>query len=293
MEKGENKEDRKWVKAQLLKWYEKKQEIERLEQLIEQKKRAVEKIDEMIHLSEQPSLMGERNRLHLLVLNAQLDLNELSDKSTLLNGGTMSVMLTLLHRPYKVVILRCSLTLCYSIIFSEEEILGMEFNTYGRLPVGDYPLTLDQLRESILVHGTQRYPVDTEWRLQLVDNLSHLVPSLWAIGITDIYIDGSFVTSKARPNDIDGYYVCDVRDLLSESLFRTLHEVSGEAIWDMRDRVQVGYDKIRPKMWKQYRCELYPHCEEVHLNFPHPPFPQFFRQTRVGVGKGIVKLIRG
>ncbi|MFC4076212.1 DUF6932 family protein [Salinithrix halophila] len=169
----------------------------------------------------------------------------------------------------------------------------MEFDVYGRLPVGDYPLTLDQLRSSILVQGTGRHPMDTQWRLQLVNNLEELVQPLWEIGIEDIFINGSFVTSKARPGDIDGYYVCDVRDLVSESLFRVLAEVSGEDIWDTRKRVQVGYDDFKPKMWEKYRCELYPHCEEIHLNFPDPPFPEFFRQTRVGTGKGIVKLIRG
>ena len=89
------------------------------------------------------------------------------------------------------------------------------FTTDGVLPVGDYPLTLDALRSSLLVLGPDdidRYPNwDASWRLYLVNNLTTMVEQLWKVGISEIYIDGSFVEDKEHPNDIDGYFECELK----------------------------------------------------------------------------------
>lgn len=85
------------------------------------------------------------------------------------------------------------------------------FTTYGVLPSGDYRLTLSELRASYLVTGN-RVPFttwDSEWRATLVDNLGILVGQLWLVGIERIFVGGSFVEDKDRPNDIDGYFECD------------------------------------------------------------------------------------
>src|ERR1041384_5574189 len=57
---------------------------------------------------------------------------------------------------------------------------------------------------------------DVIWRRQLVDNLGILVRQLWQVGIREIFADGSFVEDKEHPNDIDGYFVCQLRELASE-----------------------------------------------------------------------------
>ena len=46
-----------------------------------------------------------------------------------------------------------------------------------------------------------------------VGNLEILARQLWSVGIRDIYADGSFVEDKDHPNDIDGYFVCDLQPL--------------------------------------------------------------------------------
>src|ERR1700730_9812930 len=99
------------------------------------------------------------------------------------------------------------------------------FAADGLLPSGDYPLTLTELRESFLVTGVG---VDSEhwdkpWRSQLVDNLDVLVRQLWQVGIDRIFVDGSFVEEKDHPNDIDGYFECDLRYLASGQLQRDLN----------------------------------------------------------------------
>lgn len=90
----------------------------------------------------------------------------------------------------------------------------MRFNDYGLLPPQDFPMTINQLRDSVLVIGPQNEsPWNTKKRLTLVNNLEILVNQLWQVGIEDIYVDGSFVEEKASPSDIDGYFVADILTL--------------------------------------------------------------------------------
>ena len=71
------------------------------------------------------------------------------------------------------------------------------FTSDGVLPPGDYPMTLEELRNSPLVLGFDDPHLcpdwDAAWRETLVDNLARLVGQLWQVGITDIFVNGSFV----------------------------------------------------------------------------------------------------
>lgn len=104
-----------------------------------------------------------------------------------------------------------------------------EFDANGLLPVGDYEVTMPELRASILVQGPRdriRYPTwDAGWRLWLVDHLEMLVNQLWTVGVCEIYIDGSFVEDKDHPNDIDGYFVCDMTAFASGRLVSALNRL--------------------------------------------------------------------
>ena len=99
----------------------------------------------------------------------------------------------------------------------------LSFNEKGLLPPGDYELTLDEIRNSIVVLGPDHEPEwDREWREKLVDNLEIMVKQLWQVGIKDIYINGSFVQDKLHPNDIDGYFICDVKRLADGNLHKNI-----------------------------------------------------------------------
>jgi len=108
-----------------------------------------------------------------------------------------------------------------------------DFTSEGYLPPADYDLTLGELRSSMLVAGPSNgYPNwDRGWRVQLVDNLTVLVDQLWQVGIGDIFIDGSFVEDKEHPNDIDGYFVCDLRELASGRLQSQLNLLDPHKVW--------------------------------------------------------------
>lgn len=178
-----------------------------------------------------------------------------------------------------------------------------EFTSEGYLPPADYELMLDELRSSMLVAG----PVagyanwDQSWRAQLVDNLGVLVAQLWQVGLTDIFVDGSFVEDKEHPNDIDGYFVCDLMELASGRLEGALNLLDPHKVWTWDPasrRPYHGYPKKQLPMWHAYRVELYPHfgqpsgiCDEHghELEFP----AAFRRSRRDGAARGIVKLIQG
>ena len=102
-----------------------------------------------------------------------------------------------------------------------------EFNDDGLLPPNDYEITIAELKDSILVCGPEdRKQVpnwDQSWRLWLVEQLEVMAKQLWQIGITAIFVDGSFAEDKEHPNDIDGYFVCNLHDLASGKLERELN----------------------------------------------------------------------
>jgi len=177
----------------------------------------------------------------------------------------------------------------------------MKFNDEGLLPSKDYELTLSELRVSILVKGLQNEnPWDMKWRLFLVTQLEIMVQQLWAVGINQIYIDGSFVEDKAHPNDIDGYFECELIDLASGELERKLNALDPYKVWtwDSSSRKPYrGFTKKQLPMWHRYRVELYPHfgqpsgIRDEHGN--QQQFPAAFRKTRDSyLPKGIVKIIQ-
>src|SRR6478672_413461 len=133
------------------------------------------------------------------------------------------------------------------------------FTPDGVLPPGDYPLTLDRLRESALVLGpgepTEHLVWDAAWRLRLVENLGVLVKQLWTIGIDEIFVDGSFVEDKDHPNDIDGYFVCDPLRFASGQLEQELNRIDPQKCWTWSHaarRPYRGSPKLQLPMWHAY-----------------------------------------
>jgi hypothetical protein len=177
------------------------------------------------------------------------------------------------------------------------------FTQDGCLPPGDYELTLEELRSSLLVAGPDDgYPNwDRAWRAQLVDNLEVLVRQLWQVGVTEIFADGSFVEDKEHPNDIDTYFVCDLHELASGRLQSTLNLLDPHKVWTWDPasrRPYRGYPKKQLPMWHQYRVELYPHFGQLSgIRDEHGnelEFPSAFRLSRRdGQLRGIVKINKG
>ena len=140
---------------------------------------------------------------------------------------------------------------------------------------------------------------DTSWRLHLTRQAEVLCKQLWAEGIEAIFLDGSFVEAKSHPNDIDGYFACDVERIAKGSLQRALNQRDPKRCWtwdpDSR-RAYQGYAKKQLPMWHAYRVELYPHYNQftglVDEHGQPLTFPAAFRKCRSdGTQKGIVEVI--
>lgn len=174
------------------------------------------------------------------------------------------------------------------------------FDEDGVLPPGDYELTLTELATSSLVVRPDSVGStwDRAWRAHLVDNLAVLVGQLVQVGITEIFVDGSFVEDKDHPNDIDGYFVCELGHLASGQLERDLNVLDPHKAWTWDPasrRPYRGYPKKQLPMWHTYRVELYPHVGQLSGivdRFGYElEFPSAFRLSRRdGRPRGIVKI---
>jgi len=181
------------------------------------------------------------------------------------------------------------------------------FQHDGLLPPGDYEVSFDELRDSVLTDGPARDPSprwDRDWRRRLVDNLEVLTRQLWSVGIQEIYVDGSFVEDKDHPNDIDGYFVCGLKELASGELARLLNMLDPYKVWTwdpLSRKPYRGYPKKQLPMWHRYRVELYPHVPGLGMTsgirdkWGHElEFPSAFRQSRRdGTPRGIIKIKHG
>jgi len=181
-----------------------------------------------------------------------------------------------------------------------------DFTPDGLLPPGNYEVTFEELRQSILVVGPEQMEEyrrwDAAWRTHLVNNLEFLTSQLWKIGITEVFADGSFAEDKDHPNDIDGYFVTDLNRLATGRLESELNFLDPEKVWtwDPASRRPCrGFSKQQLPMWHRYRVELYPHVagfgSGIQDKFGNElEFPSAFRQSRRdGKPRGIVKIRYG
>ncbi|MGE5111196.1 MAG: DUF6932 family protein [Acidobacteriaceae bacterium] len=163
----------------------------------------------------------------------------------------------------------------------------------------DYEESFDQLRDSVLVMGPANLPQlsswDTTWRRYLVGNLEILTEQLWKAGIRDVYADGSFAEDKDHPNDIDGYFVCELDRLRSGELTRELNLLDPYKVWTWDPASRKPYRGYP----NRYRVELYPHFPGMGCGIRNKygnelEFPAAFRQSRRdGKPRGIVKIKYG
>ena len=176
------------------------------------------------------------------------------------------------------------------------------FNSDGLLPPRDYPMNFEQLRGCFLVQGSDKTGPnwDTAWRLQLANNLEILATQLWKVDVKRIYVNGSFVEDKDHPNDIDGYFECELTDLASGELQQKLNALDEHKVWTWdRSSRRAAPNSVKNQlpMWHIYRVELYPHFGQasgITDEFGHQlQFPSAFRLSRrEHKPKGIVLLER-
>lgn len=90
--------------------------------------------------------------------------------------------------------------------------MNLQFNEIGNLPPGSHEVTFDNAKE-VFVNA---FP-DSKTRLQNWNCFIEYIKNLINLGIKDmqLWIDGSFVTNKTNPNDIDCVIYIDIQILNS------------------------------------------------------------------------------
>lgn len=137
-----------------------------------------------------------------------------------------------------------------------------QFNADGLLPAGIHDATWQDFETRF---GT------TEHRNDLIVHLRMLIDHLHKVGCKRIYIDGSFVTNKAVPNDYDACW--DIEGVKIEKL----------------DPVLLQFDEAgKDEMQRKYKGDIrLAKCQPVERDCT---YLKFFQIDRNGNAKGIVAL---
>lgn len=130
-------------------------------------------------------------------------------------------------------------------------------NDAGELPDGEYDVSLDEVEN--------RFGCATAQRRRLMQGLRAAAANFSKANVRKLWIDGSFVTNKEHPNDIDG-------------------------AWETNDQIDlVVLDPVflgsRAAMKDQYGLDFFPDVIEAGSGLP---FPVFFRTNRENKPKGIL-----
>ncbi len=128
----------------------------------------------------------------------------------------------------------------------------------GLLPPGEWHASWAEVVEAF---GT------SDWRRFLLAGCRRALKSLQAAGCQRAWIDGSFVTGKPYPGDIDACY--DPAGVNVEILHPALRDLSPG----------------RPAQKAEFGCEFFPNIVEGGSG---KFFVEFFQQDRDGRPKGIV-----
>lgn len=132
-----------------------------------------------------------------------------------------------------------------------------EFNAAGELPPGEHKATLDEIEV--------RFGKANARRRILMSGLRRALDNMAAANVRTIWVDGSFITNKTTPNDID--CVWDAQPGVDYTVF---------------DPVFLG---TRDEMKVKYGLEFFPNVIEGGSG---KPFPVYFQTNRLLEPKGIV-----
>lgn len=134
----------------------------------------------------------------------------------------------------------------------------------GELPSGEHSATLDQI-ESAFGLGSAR-------RKKLMKGLRAAVQNFEQAGVRKIWVNGSFVTAKTQPNDIDGCW--EWNQAVQTSLL---------------DPVFLSNSRAEAKL--KYGLDFF--ISAITEAGSGLPFPHFFQVNRDGDAKGIIVMRLG
>jgi hypothetical protein len=140
-----------------------------------------------------------------------------------------------------------------------------QFTDEGLLPPGVHETDLEELREKM---GWSRK------RQGLLEGLEKALELMTSCGVVRVYLDGSFVTDKDRPNDIDGCYDL-AEDVTAEDLRRLAP-------------IFPPNSSNRAEAKRRFGVDLFP-AAATELGSGQP-FLRFFQTDREGRERGVLSV---
>lgn len=142
-------------------------------------------------------------------------------------------------------------------------------NKNGELPDGIHKATLNEVE---VVFGTQ-----TDRRKLLMTGLNRGADNFKAAGINKIYLDGSFTSDKANPDDIDGCW---------SAIGEIDLDILDPLFWNFKTVDQCDQSRLLAKI--KYGLDFF--IAEWSEGRTGKPFPEFFQTSREGDKKGILEI---
>lgn len=141
--------------------------------------------------------------------------------------------------------------------------MHIAYTTAGTLIPGIHTMTLADFKN--------QFGMATRQRQYLFEKLERGLNNLRKAGVKVVYLDGSFVTRKAHPGDIDGCW-----------------DASPEIDLTILDSVFLDFEQ-RHLMKEKYGVDFF--ISQTIEGASGKPFTDFFQTDRNGVEKGIVRLL--
>lgn len=113
-------------------------------------------------------------------------------------------------------------------------------------------------------------------RRLLMKGLKGAVALLKQGGVPKVFVDGSFVSDKEEPNDIDGCWSSE----------GAIPEVLDSRFWDFKDETE--FRRNQESLKKEFGIDFF--IAEIIEGGSGKPFPEFFQTNRDGEPKGIIEV---
>lgn len=140
------------------------------------------------------------------------------------------------------------------------------FTLKGELPPGVHIADLSEIEE--------RFGLKTERRRKLMAGLKEALKLLKLGNVSKVYIDGSFVSHKDEPDDVDGCW----------SSINADASKLDPRFWDFRD--EDDFQAKRASLKRDFGIDFF--IAELIEGSRGETFPIFFQTDRNGIAKGII-----
>ena len=101
-----------------------------------------------------------------------------------------------------------------------------KLNAYGLLPPGVHEASMAEVERRFGIGPKRAYLVE--------QGLKPVVQELMQMGISELYLGGSFTTEKVSPGDVDGYVVVSVRSDICQKV------IERQEFWRTQYQVDIG-----------------------------------------------------